>query len=184
MTTELRLHPAPGATDCADVVQQFLKLDHLGEHIAIRIYSAQLSVCRKRSSALVPVLSDFLVHEKAHLNVFAAELQRRGLPRCRGFELLGSMGSALGALTALLGEQAILACTAAVETVVLRHLNRQLAELRDHGDWVAVSAVESIIEDEESHRQVGAEGSGPLYRSVYALVAISTTCVIRLGLYL
>jgi ubiquinone biosynthesis monooxygenase Coq7 len=164
---------------------QMLKLNHLGEFIAVNIYCAQLRVCRFTAPHLVRMLEDFLTHETRHMRLFAAELADRRTARCKAFTLLGFSGFLLGFFTALLGKTGVMACTAAVETVVLHHLQHQLDYLRDMRDTRAINAIEAILKDEIEHRDTGAESQGGfLYACVYAVVAPPTAWVIKLGMYL
>jgi ubiquinone biosynthesis monooxygenase Coq7 len=164
---------------------KMLKLNHLGEHIAINIYRAQVRVCRFTAPQLLPMLKDFLTHETRHLTIFAAELADRGAPRCKAFALLGCGGFLLGFFTALLGKTGVMACTAAVEAVVLDHLQHQLEYLRDARDARAVNAIEAILKDEIEHHDAGAQGKGGLlYACTYAIVAPPTGWIIKLGMYL
>jgi ubiquinone biosynthesis monooxygenase Coq7 len=95
-------------------------------------------------------------------------------------------GWLLGAITALFGTAGIMACTAAVETVVLEHLHRQLTDLRAMGDRAAVAIIESILADELAHRAAGVRGSthSVVYRVLHGVAARVTTSVIAVGLYL
>jgi ubiquinone biosynthesis monooxygenase Coq7 len=164
---------------------KMLKLDHLGEHIAINIYCAQVRVCRFTAPQLLPMLKDFLTHETRHLNIFAAELADRRAPRCKAFALLGFGGFLLGFCTALLGKTGVMACTAAVEAVVLNHLQHQLEYLHGARDARAVNAIEAILKDEIEHHDAGVKGEGGLlYAGVYACVAPPTGWIIKLGMYL
>lgn len=92
----------------------------------------------------------------------------------------------LGFITALLGKPGIMACTAAVETVVTRHLLEQMNELRREGDMEALHAVEAIVTEEIKHREAGAaEGRDDfLYKSLGIIVSAATSFVIWLGMRL
>jgi ubiquinone biosynthesis monooxygenase Coq7 len=165
---------------------RYLKLDHLGERIAVSIYAAQRLMCRWSAPQLRPLLDEFLSHERRHVHLFAGELRSRRLTPCRGAALLRLGGWLLGTTTALFGTVGIMACTAAVETVVLEHLRRQLTDLREMGDTAAVLTIESILADELAHRTVGVRGSrhGVVYRVLHTVAASATTSVISAGLYL
>src|SRR3546814_12206633 len=58
--------------------------------------------------------------------------------------------SDLGAVTGLLGANAIAATTVAVESVVLRHLEHQLANLGS-SDPAAVAAISAIVAEARQH---------------------------------
>lgn len=106
-----------------------IKVDHAGEHGAVCIYTAQILFARLTAPGLVEELVHFREHERAHRKIFEDELARRSHPRCRSYWLCGLGGFVLGAVTGLFGRRAIAATTVAIESVVLRHLRQQIAEL-------------------------------------------------------
>ncbi|HEX7026574.1 MAG TPA: demethoxyubiquinone hydroxylase family protein [Gammaproteobacteria bacterium] len=165
---------------------RIVKVNHAGEFGAINIYRAQILVAGLISPRIVPILKDFLAHEKKHLEIFRAVLAKRGVRRCRSYWLCGVGGYALGFITALLGKSGIMACTAAVETVVTGHLIKQMEALRRDGDIEALRAVEAIVAEEAEHREVGvAEGQNSiLYKPLGLVVSAATSFVIWLGMKL
>jgi ubiquinone biosynthesis monooxygenase Coq7 len=174
--------PAPSST----LGNRILKVNHAGENGAVHIYAGQLVLARWTAPALVPELLEFQTHELRHRNVFEAELARRGQRRCRSYWLCGAGGYLLGLLTGLLGKSAIAATTVAVEAVVLRHLQEQLTTLATL-DPPAVSAIASIVEDEQQHHDSAAlqAQAGAFWpRILRPIVSASTECVIWLGMKL
>lgn len=129
---------------------RILKVNHAGEYGAICIYSGQIFAARLRAPALLSELMASRSDEIRHLTIFAAELRKRGLPRCRSYWLCGAGGLILGLVTGLLGSHAIAQTTASVERVVLAHLREQMATLADT-DPEAHAAVGLIIADEQAH---------------------------------
>ncbi len=163
-----------------------LKVDHAGEHGAVNIYRGQILVCRWRDKPSVPMLEEFLRHEMTHRAIFAGELNRRKVRRCRSYGLCGLGGYVLGVVTGLLGSSAVAATTAAVEKVVLRHLNDQLSYLRDT-DERAYQAVSSIIADEKAHHDWARTSDTPSrfwMATLEPIVSMSTESVIWLGMRL
>lgn len=170
----------------SDLGDRIMKVDHAGEHGAIAIYSGQILMARLMRSGAIGQLKLFRAHERRHRSVFEAELRRRGATRCRNYWLCGIGGFVLGAVTGLLGRAAVSATTVAVERVVLRHLEHQVATLRS-SDPEAVAAIESIILDEQRHHDESAQGSEPenaWLRFLSPLVSASTESVIWLGMKL
>jgi 3-demethoxyubiquinol 3-hydroxylase len=165
---------------------RIIKVDHAGEFGAVNIYRAQLMVARLTMPSLVAQLEEFIAHENRHLNTFAEVLRARGIARCRSYWFCGVGGFALGLVTGLFGRSGVMACTAAVETVVTGHLVEQLRFLESHGDTEAAAAVLSIVSEEEEHKAVGiAQGKdSPLFEPLGAVVAIATSFVIWLGMKL
>jgi 3-demethoxyubiquinol 3-hydroxylase len=164
---------------------KYLRVNHAGEFGAVQIYRAQIQVGRLLRRKSTAMLESFLAHERRHLAIFAAILAARRIPRCTSYYLCGLGGYLLGLATALLGERYIMICTHAVETVVNRHLEDQLASLAS--DPEAHAAVASIVEDELEHRDLAGAKVGRerlLGRAVRTIVIASTEAVIWLGMRL
>jgi 3-demethoxyubiquinol 3-hydroxylase len=165
---------------------RILKVNHAGENGAVNIYAGQILVARHTARDLVAELVEFKSHEEKHRSIFLAELQRRGLRRCRSYWLCAAGGLFLGIVTALLGRQAIAATTVAVERVVLGHLKHQLAPL-DGKDAAAVAAISQIVREEQQHHDRSASHllAGTFWsKTLTPIVAASTESVIWLGMHL
>lgn len=163
-----------------------MKVDHVGEHGAVCIYRAQRWFARWRAPEMVEELSGFLVHEQRHRALFGAELERRGRRRCRSYHLSGLGGFVLGAFTGLCGRRAIAATTVAIETVVLRHMHEQVAEL-SVTDPAAADTLRDVIAEEQEHhdlsdRRLVQPGFWP--KVINPVVSASTETVIWLGMRL
>ncbi len=167
----------------AQLSNRIIKVNHAGEHGAINIYKAQLMIGRLFRRDYVPLLEDLIAHEKRHLDIFTELLAQRGVRRCRSYVLCGAGGFVLGIVTSLLGRGGVMACTAAVESVVTAHLQEQMTILTDI-DIQAYNAVESILADEEEHLELGLSqgGDGVLLWPVRLLVGAATESVIWLGM--
>lgn len=131
-------------------IARILKVNHAGEHGAIRIYRSQIAVARWRCPEIVPELEEMLSHEVKHLALFASAMPGRQAKPCRMLFLWGVGGWILGASTALLGRNGVWACTAAIEHAVHRHLNDQLAFLAER-DRELCELISSIRSEELSH---------------------------------
>jgi ubiquinone biosynthesis monooxygenase Coq7 len=180
MALTARLQPGETLGD------RVMKVDHAGEHGAICIYRAQLWFARWRAPDMVEELQGFLAHERRHRALFGAELARRGRKRCRSFHLCGLGGFVLGGVTGLLGRRAIAATTVVIETVVLRHMNEQVAEL-SASDPAAADTLRDVIADEQEHHDVSDRRLAPpgfWPRIINPVVAASTETVIWLGMRL
>jgi len=132
-----------------------IKVDHAGEHGAVCIYAAQRWLARWRAPDMLAEIDSFIAHERGHRAKFAAELERRGRPRCRSYWLCGIGGLVLGTVTGLAGRRAIAATTVAIERVVLRHMHEQIAELAA-ADPHATEALRWIIAEEQEHHDLSA----------------------------
>ncbi|MBX2835504.1 MAG: demethoxyubiquinone hydroxylase family protein [Gammaproteobacteria bacterium] len=168
-----------------DTPRKILKVNHAGEFGAVNIYRSQLLIARIFMKDLVPLIEDFLADERRHLDVFWQEIQRRNGVKCKSYWLCGIGGYVLGFVSALMGRRGIMACTWAVENVVVNHLHNQILYLRNKDDLEALAAVETILEDEENHRDTGFESGGTgnlLYQPLRFAISTFTEGVIRFGM--
>jgi len=169
-----------------DLGNRIMKVDHAGEFGAISIYTGQIWMARLWAKDLVPELVEFRSHERGHHAIFGAELECRGQLRCRSYWLCGAGGLLLGIVTGLLGRSAISSTTAAVESVVLRHLEEQLETLRGI-DEAAVAAISAIVSEEKEHHERSSaqvRSSSFWYCVLRPVVAAATESVIWLGMKL
>lgn len=105
---------------------RILRVNHGGETGAILIYRAQILIARMRAPDLLPFLHEALSHEREHQAKFRALMPDRQSKPCRLMWIWSVGGCVLGVGSAAMGREAILACTAAVERTVHRHLEDQL----------------------------------------------------------
>lgn len=166
--------------------ERVLKVNHAGENGAIGIYAAQIAVARFTAPSLVAELQEFKAHEQEHRSIFWSELQRHGVRRYRSYWLCGVGGFVLGLITAIFGRRAIAATTAAVERVVLGHLQNQLQTLSGK-DEAAVATISKIVAEETLHLEQSEShlDAGHFWPKVLMpIVAASTESVIWLGMRL
>jgi ubiquinone biosynthesis monooxygenase Coq7 len=135
-----------------------LRVDQAGEYGATRIYAGQLAVLRGNCPE-AKLIARMAAQEERHLARFNALMAERRVRPTALQPLWNVAGFALGAVTALMSEQAALACTDAVETEIDRHYESQLDELGDtdpelSGDIAAFRADE--LEHRDSARAAGA----------------------------
>ena len=168
-----------------DTPKKILKVNHAGEFGAINIYKAQLFVCKFFMKQHVPMLQNFLEDETRHKKLFWEEIQKRNGVKCKSYWLCGIGGYVMGGISSLLGTKGIMACTWAVESVVINHLHNQLEYLSSKDDKAAFDVVKSIIEDEVNHRNTGFDKGGTtnfFYAPLRFMVGTFTELVIRFGM--
>jgi ubiquinone biosynthesis monooxygenase Coq7 len=109
------------------LLDRMIRVDHAGELGAHRIYQGQYAILKHTSSG--PVIKEMWEQEQHHLRVFEELIHScRARPTfLKPFWDITGVG--LGVLTALLGKEAAMACTEAVETVIGDHYNDQLRQL-------------------------------------------------------
>ncbi|KAJ7098160.1 ubiquinone biosynthesis protein COQ7-domain-containing protein [Mycena belliarum] len=97
-----------------------LRIDQAGEIAANYIYMGQMFIFSK-DDTLKPLIQDMWDQEKKHLAVMdKLQVQHRVRPTLLS-DVAKVAGFGLGAVTALMGKEAAMACTEAVETVIGEH---------------------------------------------------------------
>jgi len=110
------------------ILESALRVDQAGEIAANYIYQGQMAVL-SHDKRLCSLIQDMWEQEKKHL-VVMDKLQIQHNVRPTGLtEVAKIAGFGLGAVTALMGKEAAMACTEAVETVIGEHYDNQLKEL-------------------------------------------------------
>lgn len=161
--------------------QSMLRVDQAGEYGATRIYAGQLAVLAADSPG-AKLVSRMAMQEQRHLNRFDALMTERRVRPTVLQPLWNVAGFALGAGTALLGEEAAMACTDAIETEIDRHYKQQLDSLGD--DDPELSADIAEFRDEEIEHRDTARSAGAERAPAYPLLtgAIRAACRVAIGL--
>ena len=128
-----------------------IRVDQAGEFGAIRIYAGQLAIMGQRSP-MARKISAMALQEEKHRAFFDRMIVERGVRPTLFQPFWDVAGFALGAVTAAIGPEAAMACTAAVETEIDKHYEDQLAELGD-GDRELSAAVEEFQAEELEHKE-------------------------------
>lgn len=132
-----------------------IRVDQAGEYGATRIYAGQLAVLRPSSPA-AKLVSRMAMQEQRHLERFDQLIAERRVRPTALQPLWKLAGFALGAGTALISEEAAMACTDAVETEIDRHYQRQLDALGDEDPELSADIAEFRAEELE-HRDTARE---------------------------
>ncbi|HZF45382.1 MAG TPA: demethoxyubiquinone hydroxylase family protein [Sphingomonadaceae bacterium] len=164
--------------------KRMIRVDQAGEYGATRIYAGQLAVLGERGPHATEIRA-MAAQEDDHLARFNAMLAQRGVRPTALQPFWSVAGFALGAATALIGPEAAMACTAAVEEEIDRHYTSQLEELARDGDDPELAAViEDFREDEREHRDAalaaGAERA-PAYPLLSGAIRLGCKLAIRLS---
>lgn len=165
-----------------DRIERMIRVDHAGEYGATRIYAGQLAVMGNRAphSADIEHMAD---QEAAHKARFDALLAERGVRPSALQPFWDVAGFALGAASALVGPEAAMACTAAIEEEIDRHYSQQLDELGDAEPELAAT-IREFRDDERAHRDAalaaGAERA-PAYPLLSGAIRLSCRVAIRLA---
>ena len=163
-------------------VKRMLRVDQAGEYGATRIYAGQLAVMGNRAPHADEIAA-MAAQEQAHRERFDALLAAREVRPTALQPLWSVAGYALGTATALIGPEAAMACTAAVEQEIERHYTRQLDELAGR-DAELSGLIEEFREDERAHHDAaiaaGAERA-PAYPLLSGAIRLGCRLAIRLS---
>jgi ubiquinone biosynthesis monooxygenase Coq7 len=184
MTDKLPNHKPgrlPGDPDRAAMIERMIRVDHAGEHGAVRIYDGQLAVLKHGPAARA--IRHMAAQEKAHLDTFDKLLRERRVRPTALSPLWDVAGFALGAASALLGPKAAMACTVAVEEVIEEHY-RQQAEVLGDDDPALKATINEFRADEMSHGATALDygaKEAPLYEALSSVVKTGSRLAIWLS---
>lgn len=159
-----------------------LRVDQAGEFGATRIYAGQLAVMGDRGPHSAEITA-MAAQEADHRRRFDELIARRGVRPTALQPVWSVAGFALGAATALIGPEAAMACTAAIETEIDEHYTQQLEELGDEDPELA-AMIREFRDDEREHRDAalaaGAE-KAPAYPVLFHAIRLGCRAAIALS---
>ncbi len=144
----------PGDPTRKQLVDSMIRVDHAGEHGAVRIYEGQLAVLAGTDAE--DSIREMAAEEQHHLETFDAIIAERKVRPTALAPVWHVAGFALGAGTALLGTKAAMACTQAVEEVIDEHYADQAARLGDDEKDLR-DTIEQFRAEELAHRDKAVE---------------------------
>jgi ubiquinone biosynthesis monooxygenase Coq7 len=161
-----------------------IRVDQAGEFGANRIYEGQLAVMGDRGPHSAEI-RHMAAQEAVHREEFDALMARRGVRPTALQPVWSAAGYGLGVVTALIGPEAAMACTAAVEEEIDRHYSDQLDQLaEDADDPELADMIRRFREDEREHRDSalahGAERA-PAYALLSGAIRLGCRAAIRLS---
>ncbi len=151
-----------------------LRVNQAGEFGAKRIYAGQLAIMCNRSPAARSI-AHMAEQEEQHLSAFNALMTKRGVRPTALQPIWGVAGFALGAVTAIIGPKAAMACTVAIETEIDRHYQEQLEHLGSDDPELS-GMIAEFREDELEHKQTALDEGA---EQAFAYPAMSA--MIRMG---
>ncbi|MFU7527148.1 demethoxyubiquinone hydroxylase family protein [Qipengyuania sp. ASV99] len=157
-------------------LHRMIRVDQAGEFGATRIYAGQLAVMGDRGPQSAEI-RHMAQQEEVHRARFDEVLAKRGVRPTALHPFWSAAGYALGAGTALLGPEAAMACTAAVEEEIDRHYSQQLDRLAETGAEPELADMIAEFREEEREHRDAALAHGAENAPAYPLLAGA----IRLG---
>ncbi|WP_230292273.1 demethoxyubiquinone hydroxylase family protein [Croceicoccus sp. Ery5] len=165
-----------------DDTEAMIRVDQAGEYGATRIYAGQLAVMGDRAPGSGEVAA-MAQQEAEHRAQFDALMARRGVRPTLLQPVWDRAGFALGAVTALIGPEAAMACTAAIETEIDRHYTEQLEELGDSDPELSAMVGKFRDEEREHHDIAIAQGAekAPAYPVLSGAIRLGCRAAIALS---
>jgi 3-demethoxyubiquinol 3-hydroxylase len=166
------------------VIDRMLRVDHAGEVGARQIYAGQLAVFG--GTSIGKVIAHMAAQEQKHLDAFDRLVVERRVRPTAMMPVWNAAGYALGLGTALLGKEAAMACTVAVEEVIAEHYNDQVRMLLQKG-WEEEEELRATFrefrDDELEHKDTGIEHNAeraPMYKALSAIIKAGCHTAIRI----
>ncbi|MEG9862306.1 MAG: demethoxyubiquinone hydroxylase family protein [Parvularculales bacterium] len=177
-------------------IARMVRVDHAGERGAVRIYEGQMAIFRHlpHKRRFMDMLGEMLEGEQTHLSKFEKQIVMRQVRPTAMLPLWDVAGFALGAVTALMGERASMACTEAVEDVIEAHYGRQVeamdvmieqAEGQDGAEREDFRALLAECREDEAHHRERAIAEGakeaPAYDVLSSVIKAGCRLAIRIS---
>ena len=137
------------------IIDEIIRVDHAGEYGATKIYAGQLAIFGK-DSKIGKTIKHMADQEQKHIDTFNKLIVERRVRPTALMPLWNFTGFILGATTALLGKNAAMACTVAVEDVIGKHYQKQAKELGTKEQKLKKILLE-FRDDELEHHDIGLE---------------------------
>ncbi|KAH8602253.1 ubiquinone biosynthesis protein COQ7-domain-containing protein [Bisporella sp. PMI_857] len=117
-----------------DFLSSALRVNQAGELAATLIYTAQMPPIINSHPHLRPLMKHMYDQEAGHFTTFNELLAKHRVRPTAMYPIWTLASTALGWGTAVMGREAAMACTEAVETEIGGHYNDQVRELLDLAD--------------------------------------------------
>jgi ubiquinone biosynthesis monooxygenase Coq7 len=176
----------PGDREPHEVVERTIRVDQAGEYGAVRIYEGQLAALRwtgRANSEAGRKITAMARTEREHNKVFDRLMVERRVRPTALSPLWNVAGFALGAVTALLGDKAAMACTVAVEETIDEHYAKQAAALGDDEAELRRTVEKFRLEEIEHKDTALASGAeeAPAYEALTAAIKAGSRLAIWLS---
>ncbi|XP_039310259.1 5-demethoxyubiquinone hydroxylase, mitochondrial [Solenopsis invicta] len=181
----VRLASTSAATSASGkVLDSIIRVDHAGELGADRIYAGQMAVLGR--TTVGPTIQHMWDQEKRHRAKFEELIRKYRVRPTVLTPLWNIAGFALGAGTALMGKKAAMACTVAVETVIVEHYNDQLRMLMtsENVDKEILETIKKFRDEEQEHHDTGIDHGAeqaPFYQALTNVIKFGCKTAISIS---
>ncbi|KAF2193805.1 COQ7-domain-containing protein [Zopfia rhizophila CBS 207.26] len=114
-----------------DFLESALRVNQAGELAAVLIYTAQTPPLIRSHPHLRPLMKHMYEQEEGHFKTFSELIAKHRVRPTLMYPVWKAAATALGWGTAIMGREAAMACTEAVETEIGGHYNEQVRVLLD-----------------------------------------------------
>lgn len=121
--------PKPLTKEQRDFLSSALRVNQAGELAATLIYAAQTPPIVRQHPHLRPLMRHMYEQEAGHFKTFNKLIHKHRVRPTALYPLWSVLATGLGWSTALMGREAAMACTEAVETEIGDHYNNQIREI-------------------------------------------------------
>ena len=137
-------------------IEEIIRVDHAGEHGATSIYKGTLDILNLLGDKeTIPIIEEMAEGEKKHVREFNRLIKERSIRPTALLPIWKLAGYSLGALSAVYGKNAIMACTEAVEEVIDKHYSEQIDELDKSGQEDSLlNSLKEFHADEVEHEMI------------------------------
>ncbi|XP_055912836.1 5-demethoxyubiquinone hydroxylase, mitochondrial [Eupeodes corollae] len=166
------------------LTDEIIRVDHAGELGADRIYAGQMAVLGNRPVG--KTIAHMWEQEKHHRSEFEKLIREYRVRPTVMTPIWNVAGFMLGAGTALLGEKAAMACTVAVETVIVEHYNDQLRQLMEipNVDKELLNTITKFRDEEQEHHDIGIDSGAeqaPFYKALTEVIKLGCKTAISIS---
>lgn len=177
--------PMPGENVEKRRLDEMIRVDHAGEYGAVQIYRGQKAVFSRieGKAHAAKLIAEMEAGEQEHLRTFDRLIAERHVRPTLMAPVWRVAGFGLGAITALIGEEAAHACTEAVEEVIEEHYGDQGRELGGV-DGELQHLVEKFRAEEIAHKDTAVEQGAhqaPAYPVLSAVIKFGCRAAIRIS---
>jgi len=166
--------------DTSEAVKSMIRVDQAGEYGATRIYAGQLAVLGDRHPA-ARAIHHMAAQEERHRAFFDDLIVKRGARPTLFQPFWNVAGFALGAVTAAIGPEAAMACTAAVETEIDKHYQEQVDALGTSDPELSAAILDFQAEEVEHREHALAAGAENTFGYPVLSAAIRLGCKVAIA---
>ncbi|KAK9888741.1 hypothetical protein WA026_000968 [Henosepilachna vigintioctopunctata] len=165
-------------------IDEIIRVNHAGELGADQIYAGQMAILGGTAKGVI--IKHMWDQEKKHRAKFEELIPKNRVRPTVMTPIWNVAGFVLGASTALMGEKAAMACTVAVETVIVDHYNDQIRSLLDEPEKNKdlLETIKTFRDEEQEHHDTGIDHGAeqaPFYSALTEVIKMGCKSAIAIS---